>query len=414
MDAHPLRVVAQSLLDHRLPEIIESSMMRLIDDEPGYASTNLTELRNQMERTLQLALARLAGEEIPSWLASAAYENGQLRAHQGLELSSVLHSFRIDLRILWQAILQEGKELGFSHDQAFAESLLQVWEAVEANIADVVEGYRYAADRANRRLDEVRAAAFDRLILEGERDESVVFEMSRVLDLPVDGRYLCIVGNFRSPRPEILNSCLARLNQRSIRSHFNWVANELVGVVLLQDNSVITTIRYLEELQRFTCGVFDVQGLDAVPRGLRLARIATRGSTNSGILLLRHRWTLAMVTSDSELAESMIADVLSPIWSLPAHAREEIFETVEAFVSGDGSVADVAERTFRHRNTVRKRFQEIEELTGLSLSRPRDITTLNVAFDIYQSRRNAESDSAGGGRPRGGGATRGDAGLRRG
>lgn len=390
MTTSPLRDVAQSLLDHRLAEIIESSMMRLIDDEPDYASTNLADLREQMERTLRLALARLAGEDIPSWLASAAYETGQLRANQGLELSSILHSFRIDLRVLWQAVIREGQDLGLTQDPAFVEALVQVWEAVEANIADVVEGYRYAADRANRRQEEVRAAAFDRLILEGERDESVVFEMSRILDLPTDGRYLCLVGNFRSPRPEILNSCLARLDQRSIRSHFSWVANELIGVVLLGENSVATTIRYLDELKRFTCGIFDVDGLDVVPRGLRLARTAIRGSNSAGFLLLRDRWTRAIATSDNELADSMIADVLAPIWALPSRAQEEFFETLQAFVSGDGTVADVAKRTFRHRNTVRKRFQELEDLTGLSLSRPRDITTLNVAFDIYKSRRSSQ------------------------
>ena len=395
MNPDLLRAVAQSLLDHRLSELTESSMMRLIDNEPDYASTNLPELRNQMERTLHLALARLAGGGIPSWLASAAYENGQLRANQGLELLSVLHSFRIDLRVLWQAIIREGEELGLADSRDFVESLVQVWEAVEANIADVVDGYRFAADRMNRRLDEVRAAAFDRLILEGEREESVVFEMSRILDLPADGRYRCIVGDFRSPRPEVLNSCVARLNQRSIRSHFNWVANELIGVVFLQDISVTTMVRYMEDLQRFTCGVFDVQGLEAVPRGLRLARTAIRGSNRPGILLLRDRWTFAMATSDSELADSMIADVLAPIWSLPAHDREAILETIEAFLAGDGSVADIAQRTFRHRNTVRKRLQATEELTGLSLSRPKDITTLNLAFDIYQSRQTSKPGRVG-------------------
>jgi DNA-binding PucR family transcriptional regulator len=49
-------------------------------------------------------------------------------------------------------------------------------------------------------------------------------------------------------------------------------------------------------------------------------------------------------------------------------------------------VADISERTYRHRNTVRKRLQLLQDMTGLNLSLPRDVTTLSLAFDVYRER----------------------------
>src|SRR3954469_7797090 len=139
--------VAQSVLETKVDHLVDMSMARLLEDEKGYQSINLADLRQQMQRTLTLALMRLSGQSIPPSLASAAYETGQLRAYQNLELSSVLHSFRIDLRVLWETLVEEAKALGVDASPQFLGGLVQVWEAVEANIADVVEGYRRAADR---------------------------------------------------------------------------------------------------------------------------------------------------------------------------------------------------------------------------------------------------------------------------
>ncbi|GAA3691729.1 helix-turn-helix domain-containing protein [Arthrobacter ginkgonis] len=383
--------VAQSLLETKLDQLTDMSMARLREDETGYQSINLADLRQQMQRTLTLTLMRLSGMSVPPSLSSAAYETGQLRAYQNLELSSVLHSFRIDLRILWEAIVQEGKALGLDTSPQFLEGLVEVWEAVEANIADVIEGYRRAADRVSRRLEEIRSAAFERLLLDGERDGSVVAEAARTLDFPIEGSYLCLVGAFPTPNPDILNRSLARLNQRKISSHFSWAAGELVGVILL-DTSADETLRHLDDLQRFTCGIFDVHGLKAVPKGLRLARAVIRGSSQPGIRHLRQSWTGAFASVDSELSDSLAADILAPLESLPPTERDACFETLAAYVVSDGTITDISKITYRHRNTIRKRLQQLESVTGLNLARPADVTTMSLAYDAYALREKRRAD----------------------
>jgi hypothetical protein len=379
--------VAQSLLETKVEYLIDMSVARLLEDETGYQSINIADLRQQMQRTLTLALMRLSRLPIPSSLASAAYETGQLRAYQNLELSSVLHSFRIDLRILWETIVKEAKVLGLDTSPEFAEGLVEVWEAVEANIADVVEGYRRAADRVNRREEEIRGAAFERLLLDGERDDSVVAESSRALNFPIDGKYLCIVGAFPAPNPDVLNRTLARLNQRKISSHFSWEVGELVGVIQVPATAE-EALHHLDDLQRFTCGVFDVDSLKSVPRGIRLARAVIRGSDQPGVRHLRRSWRGAFASVDSELSDSLASHVFAPVEALPSADRNACFETLAAYVVSDGTVADISRITYRHRNTIRKRLQQLESVTGLDLSRPADITTMSLAYDAYSRGKN--------------------------
>lgn len=382
MGTEQIARVARRLLENNLQDLIDLSTARLLDDEKCYESINRADLRQQMERTLTLALMRLSGVPIPAGLSSAAYETGQLRAYQNLELSSVLHSFRIDLRILWEAMVREGKSLNLDGDPEFMEGLLEVWEAVEANIAEVVEGYRRATDRVIRRTEEIRSAAFGRLLLEGERDASIVAEASKALDFPIPASYLCIVGVLPEPEPDLLNRLLARLNQRKVPSHFSWGLGELVGVIAIR-GSASETAHHLEELQGFTCGIFDVDTLGSVPWGIRMARAAIRGRNQPGIRHLRQSWTNALTSVDRELSECLVSAVLAPVEALPPIERDGCFETIGAYVVSDGSIADVAKISYRHRNTIRKRLQQVESLTGLDLSRPADITVLNLAYDAY-------------------------------
>ena len=134
-----------------------------------------------MHRTLELALVRTAGEEVPSGLASVAYEPGRLRAMREVELTAVLHSFRFDLLILWEAILDEARELGLAHDATFVRSLSRILEAVEQNVADVGQDHRHAREQQHRGPEDVRAAAFDRLIAEGGADENGILDLAQVL-----------------------------------------------------------------------------------------------------------------------------------------------------------------------------------------------------------------------------------------
>lgn len=388
-----VRQTARRLLEVRLAEIVERTVARTVADEPVYDSEKVSrqDFTHHMDRTMRLALLRLLGDAIPDELRSAALDVGRTRAQQGVPLPSVLHAFRLDLKSLLEALIEEGHDVSVDHRATFLErSSLMVWEAVEVNTEEVVTGYQLAQGR----LDEVRSAAFNRLLLDGDREHQIVQTAAEVLDLPSQSRYLCLVGAFPTPRPDLVGSCVERLRGLGVRSFFNCYADELRGVVHrprgVEEEAVLDCLRQFEN---YVCCTVGCDGLEGVPAAVRLARLAVRGRTTQGVDALEDNWLPALAAADHELATAIHRMVFSPLAALSDYERSALLETIGDFLSRGGSIANVAERTFRHRNTVRARLRQFTELTGLDLSVPRDLATATLAFHIE-----AEIETQSGGR----------------
>lgn len=377
-----IRDVARLLLRERLEDLTDLAIARVLTDEPEYAQSRVSQsdLRRSMARTLALALTRVAGDEIPPELQTAASEVGRLRAEQGLSLPALLHSYRIDLRILWEAIIREGRASGFTPEEDLLESSIVVWEAVEANTAQVVDAYRRAREEISKSLDVLKSRAFERLVLVGESDVSAVRDAASRLDLLPDARYLVLVGADVPVDQAIVVGASARLSGRGLRSYFGWIGDTLTGVVLLAGRRPDDVVSALSGLEGWKCGAAVVEGLSAVPRGARLAGAVIPSLTRGGVHLLESNWPSVMVNSNEELARALADQVLGPLLALPENDRTAVFETLEAFVEGSGSVAEIAAQTLRHRNTVRNRLQTVERVTGLSLSSPRDVAAIALAM----------------------------------
>jgi DNA-binding PucR family transcriptional regulator len=76
--------------------------------------------------------------------------------------------------------------------------------------------------------------------------------------------------------------------------------------------------------------------------------------------------------------------VLACFGDLPDEEREILCETFRVWQDTDASVGAVAELLCCHPNTVRHRLRRIEKRTGRSLSRPRDIAELCLAFEVHR------------------------------
>lgn len=375
-----IRSAARRLLNIRLEQIVEHAVEQTIHDEPSYSGGPVSreDLSYHMDRTMRLALTRLVGDDIPDSLRSAALEVGRIRAHQNVPLSSVLHAFRIDLKMLWEALIIEGRALGVDTRADFLErSSLMVWEVIEANTEEVVEGYQVA--HGNR--EEMRSAAFEQLLLDGDKNQSTVDDAARMLGLPATGRYLCLVGAFPIPRPELVTECSDRLERNGITHYFNWFAQELRGIVYSAGHSPDLTSD-LAPLDDHICAVLDADGLASVPRSIRLARMAVHGRAEPGVLRVRDNWLPAVTAANAELSQALHEAVFRPLSRLTDHERSGILETVGDLMKHGGTIADIAGRTYRHRNTVRKRLQTFTELTGFDLSETTGLATTAIAFTV--------------------------------
>jgi PucR C-terminal helix-turn-helix domain len=379
-----IRAAARRLLDVRLPQIIDRAVKQTIADEPVYSAGPVSEddLRYQMDRTMRLALARLVGDDIPESLETAALDVGHIRAHQNVPLSSVLHAFRIDLKTLWEALIAEGRAFGVDTRADFLErSSLMVWESIEASTEQVVQGYQIA--QGSR--EEIRSAAFEQLLLDGDHHQPTVDNAVRMLGLPAAGHYVCLVGAFPIPRPELVADCAARLDAGGNAFYFNWFAQELRGIVHVTSGQVDITAD-LAPLHEHTCSVIDADGMTAVPRAIRLARMVVGGRSDLGVRRVRDNWLHAVTAANAELSEALHSAVFRPLDDVTAHERNGILETVGDLVTHGGTIADIAARTFRHRNTVRKRLSVFASLTGLDLAVTSDLATTAIAFAVESSK----------------------------
>jgi PucR C-terminal helix-turn-helix domain len=377
-----LRDIAGMLLDERVPELTERAVTRLRSDEPAYATSqvSLDDLTGMMGRTLALALTRLSGRPIPPDIAIAASEAGRLRAQQGLPLAVLLHAFRIDLRIIWEAIIQEVQGRDSASASAFVESSVLVWDAIEANTTEVVDAYRETQRDLAQRLDEVQRDAFDLLIDQGERNSKVVRESGARLNLPLDGPYLALVSGRVAHRQRTALLSGSRLRQRGLGAYASWSGGEFCMLIALADRSPDEVISMMPELSEARVAGALGAGLASAPRMVRLARRVAAGMTEDGVRLLQSSWIETIVHADEELAEALGRSVLGPLLDLPGPDRQAILEVVEAYIGGSGSVGEVATNLFRHRNTVRYRLQAAERLSGLDLSRPRDLAAMALAL----------------------------------
>jgi DNA-binding PucR family transcriptional regulator len=122
------------------------------------------------------------------------------------------------------------------------------------------------------------------------------------------------------------------------------------------------------------------------PRALHVARVMLRGPTDSTspVAVFDGSILATAAISASELMVKSVGAALDPFTDLPDDEREVLFETFRVWQENDASVNAAAQRLFCHPNTVRHRLHRIEQRTGRSLSRPRDVAELCLAFEVHR------------------------------
>lgn len=382
--AAAVRSIARMLLTERLDELTHRAQERLDREEPVYSQMAVSPAvkLQGMRRTLELALTRLAGGPVPPEVAAATARVGRQRAEQGFPLPALIHSFQLDLRILWEAILEEGRRRNLTGDPEFLDGLLLVWAATDANSVEVVDAYRRTERDLVSQQVEVRNRAFERLVLEGGRNPAVVAEASAHLGIPADASLVVLVAEGVPTQGTHLDTCRSALRRANLPFHLGYIGDELLGLVHRGRRASETVHELLAPLGAWRCGTADVTGLAQTSHGIRLARAALRSDAAAGVRPVGSHWIGAIMSADDELTRWMAVEVLSPLMELRDH--DSVLETLVSFLAL-GSIGDVAQQTYRHRNTVRARLQAVEAATGLDLAVPKDAALLSMATEWLKS-----------------------------
>jgi DNA-binding PucR family transcriptional regulator len=119
--------------------------------------------------------------------------------------------------------------------------------------------------------------------------------------------------------------------------------------------------------------------------GLHFAKVSLRGNAKAGPNVAVFDGSMlatAAVSAPAVMVKSAAA-ALDGFGDMPDEEREILFETFRVWLDNDASVRTSAEVLFVHPNTVRKRLHRIEQRTGRSLSRPRDVIELTLALEVH-------------------------------
>jgi len=121
-------------------------------------------------------------------------------------------------------------------------------------------------------------------------------------------------------------------------------------------------------------------------RALHVARVMLRGPTDStsSVAVFDGSILATAAVSAPEVMVQTVGAALDGFGHLPDKDRDLLFETFRVWLDNDASVRGAAEVLICHPNTVRHRLRRIEKHTGRSLSRPKDVAELCLAFEVHR------------------------------
>ena len=316
-----------------------------------------------------------------------AMEHGVERARQQMAVSSVIEGDRIAFRRLGQVLTDEAVR----HPKLDAQTLHGMMvnlHAVEDRFATAMfTGYR--DEHRRQMLEELsqHSVMMDSLLYGQIRDTWTLWEIANYLRLPTEGRFVVIAAEILNAGFEVLPEIECKLRSLDVYSAWRLLPDLQVGIAhVASENQLDRILALLTRMAASRVGVsarFD--DLRDTPTALHFAKVSLRGRTCAARKVAVFDGSMlatAAVSAPSVMVKSAAA-VLNGFADLSYEERERLFETFRVWLDNDASVRTTADVMFLHPNTVRKRLRRIEEHTGRSLSRPRDVVELSLALEVH-------------------------------
>jgi PucR C-terminal helix-turn-helix domain/GGDEF-like domain/GAF domain len=226
-------------------------------------------------------------------------------------------------------------------------------------------------------------------LLEGRAfDEWCLREVAGSLRLPINGPFVVVAAHVPTGGDEPLREIESKLRSLDIFSAWRLLPDVQVGIVHVKSDQILGMVVAL--LSRSTTARVGVSAsfgdLRDTPRALHVARVMLRGPTGStsSVAVFDGSILATAAVSAPQVMVRTVGAALVGFGDLPDGEREMLFDTFRVWQDTDASVGGAAAVLFCHPNTVRHRLRRIEKRTGRSLSRPRDVAELCLAFEVHR------------------------------
>jgi hypothetical protein len=269
-----------------------------------------------------------------------------------------------------------------------ADTEMRISRFAELIATALVAGYRDEQKRQLLGETSQRPFLIDS-VLEGRIfDRWSLWEVASGLRLPANGPFVVIAAELPAVGSEALPEIESKLRSRDVYSAWRLQPDLQVGIVHVKsDRRLDDILGLVSRLAMNRVGVsarFD--DLHDAPHALHFAKVMLRGRPDhatpvavfDGSIL-----AIAAVTAPEVMVKS-VGNALGGFDDLPDEEREVLYETFRVWQDNDASVRGAAEVLICHPNTVRHRLRRIEKRTGRSLSRPKDVAELCLAFEVHR------------------------------
>ena len=311
----------------------------------------------------------------------APRETGRRRAEQGVPLESVLHSYRVGGRLIWEALVAKVRA-GAGDPDALLDAATSVWEVVDSFSTEVALAYREAeAERVNRDARETQALVA-RLLLGGAADPDVADQAGIRLGLPPDGGYVVVATG-----PEGEHWARSALSAHRLDSVWSGHEGHGVGLVPLRGRRADAVTRALSATPSGpaalgTCAA--MVGLDRAWSEARLA-LSTLARGHLGPVTLDERMPEALLNRSPDLADRLVDAALGPVLELPD--ADLLLATLRTWLAEDRSPSRTAQALYCHRNTVLNRLHRVSAVTGIVVDDAANHLRLALALRALALRR---------------------------
>ncbi|MGK0721993.1 helix-turn-helix domain-containing protein [Leucobacter sp. W1478] len=350
LDEMQLRV--PDFVDRFLAELREGA---LYDPE----SVPPADLEHAAEETVLMFIERLRTGQITR--VDSAEPLGRRRARQGVPLERLMQAIRLDLRIMWQILLDIAHP---DRTDVLVRHVEQLIAVVDAYVADVQQ-------------------AFLREVAILQRDSRLVTE-----------QHLSKLFNAQSLTPVLLDAVAAGIGVDS-KERFEmlmlpgdssevrgskvdpWLAKPHVfaymyrgWLVLFRPHDVPLSTWPKEFAPAPSIYIDAIDGLDRVPNAARaLIDLHASAPPLTGLTHVENLWMFGAANYLETLLPGHFSSILESLSQLGEDDQERLLRTVRAYLN-TGSVKVTAQQVDCHRNTVINRFRLFQSHTGLDITVP--------------------------------------------
>ncbi len=319
---------------------------------------------------------------------SPAVVTGTNRAAAGVPLPVVMDAFRVALHHLWENMIEvAGAHADIGRD-ALLRATARLWQAQDVYTDAMTAAYRRQAMHQALEDEAERSALTEALLQARITDDRSLWEVAQLLRLPQKGPYVVIAARCPSVGKQALPGIHAMLRGIDVHSAWRLLPDLQAGIAhISSDVERGALLQLLGRVATTAVGVspgFD--NLADTAEALRYARVAAnaRGRGPGTVTVFDDSVIAVAAVSAPEVTTKVAALVLGAFNDMTTEEKTVLFDTFRTWVDNDGSIPTAAAQLYCHPNTVRYRLHRIEERTGRSLSAPRELAELCLAFETYQ------------------------------